>query len=221
MHRKINKKIILIPNPGVQLLLLNKKVNARGISPASSEYSFCCPNWVPPGRVPPGRVPPSRVPPWQGTPRQGTPWQDTPPCRVPPSRVPHGRVPPSRVPHGRGQGTPPRCLPHGILGNVANQGTPPGVCPMAFWVMLQSIMGYGYPPHGQTDRHVSKHYLPVVLRTRAVIKQGERIFGPNILWHAIQALINNGFLNNEKVSTIIWLLITLSPSASLNKSVGN
>ena len=25
-------------------------------------------------------------------------------------------------------------------------GTPPGVCPMAFWVMLQSIMGYGYPP---------------------------------------------------------------------------
>ena len=25
-------------------------------------------------------------------------------------------------------------------------GTPPGVSPMAFWVMLQSIMGYGYPP---------------------------------------------------------------------------
>ena len=33
-------------------------------------------------------------------------------------------------------------------------------------------MGYGYPPPpcGQTDRHVSKHYLPVVLRTRAVMK---------------------------------------------------
>ena len=56
-------------------------------------------------------------------------------------------------------GTPPMCLPHGILGNVAKHygiwvpppswtwlGTPPRVCPMAFWVMLQSIMGYGYPP---------------------------------------------------------------------------
>ena len=34
-------------------------------------------------------------------------------------------------------------------------------------------MGYGHPPCGQTDgwmdRQVSKHYLPVVLRTRAVI----------------------------------------------------
>ena len=29
-------------------------------------------------------------------------------------------------------------------------GYPPG-CPMAFWEMLQSIMGYGYPPCGQTD----------------------------------------------------------------------
>ena len=50
---------------------------------------------------------------------------------------------------------PPRCLPHGILGNVAKH------------------YGIWYPPCGQTDgwmdRHVSKHYLPVVLRTRAVI----------------------------------------------------
>ena len=31
-------------------------------------------------------------------------------------------------------------------------GYPPSVCPMAFWEMLQSIMGYGYPPPcGQTD----------------------------------------------------------------------
>ena len=37
--------------------------------------------------------------------------------------------------------------------------------------MLQSIMGYGYPPpvDRQKDRHMSKHYLPVVLRTLAVI----------------------------------------------------
>ena len=81
-----------------------------------SDYSFCCPNWVYPQ---------------QGThPQQGTPQQDTsqvPPGRVPPSRVPPsgnpsplagyplGRVPPSWT----WQGTPPQCLPHGILGNVA------------------------------------------------------------------------------------------------------
>ena len=30
---------------------------------------------------------------------------------------------------------------------------PPSVCPMAFWEMLQSIMGYGYPPRcGQTNK---------------------------------------------------------------------
>ena len=37
---------------------------------------------------------------------------------------------------------------------------PPGVCPMAFWVMLQSIMGYGYPlclPHDILG-NVAKHY---------------------------------------------------------------
>ena len=93
-------------------------------------------------------------PPWQGTPRQGTP------------------------PGWTWQGTPPRCLPHGILGNVAKhygiwvpplgvcpmefwvmlqsimgyEYPPPGVCPMAFWVMLQSIMGYGYPPQVWTDK---------------------------------------------------------------------
>ena len=66
-------------------------------------------------------------------------------------------------------GTPPRCLPHGILGNVAKHygiWVPPlGVCPMAFWVMLQSIMGYGYPPPrcGQTENIT----FPI-LRMRAV-----------------------------------------------------
>ena len=52
------------------------------------------------------------------------------------------------------------------------------LCPMELWVMLQSIMGkkknYGMgtpPPRWPDrlmDRHVSKHYPPVVLRTRAV-----------------------------------------------------
>ena len=70
------------------------------------------------GRVPPCPDPaggyPNWVPPWQGT---------------PPAGYPLGKVPP---PGWTWQGTsPPRCLPHGILGNVAK--------------------GYGYPPCGQTD----------------------------------------------------------------------
>ena len=84
----------------------------------------------------------------------------SPPAGYPPARVPPVRVPPTRVP------------PH--------QGTP--LCPMAFWEMLQSIMGYGYPPCGQTDswkdRRMSKHYLPVVLRTRAV-KIGKIVYNIN------------------------------------------
>ena len=98
------------------------------------------PTWVPPGQGPPSPswpgwggtlpgYPPAGYPP-AGYPWQGTPWQGTP--------LPG----PGRVP-------PPRCLPHGILGNVAKHygiWVPLlGVCPMAFWVMLQSIMGYGYP----------------------------------------------------------------------------
>ena len=72
-------------------------------------------------------------------------------------------------------------------------GYPPGVCPMAFWVMLQKHYGiwvphprclphgilgnvakhYGIwvPPCGQTDRHVSKHNLPVVLCMQAVTRK--------------------------------------------------
>ena len=44
-------------------------------------------------------------------------------------------------------------------------GTPSGVCPVAFWVMLRSIMGYGYPPRcGQTENIT----FPI-LRMRKVI----------------------------------------------------
>ena len=47
---------------------------------------------------------------------------------------------------------------------------------MAFWEMLQSIMGYGYPPCGQTDGWMEGQTLvktlpSLVLRTRAVIIQ--------------------------------------------------
>ena len=79
------------------------------------------PTWVPPGSVPPS-------------------------SRVPPSRVPPGRVPPSRVPPRQGtprQGTPLAGYPPAPAGPC--RVPPPGVCPMAFWEMLQSIMGYGYP----------------------------------------------------------------------------
>ena len=98
--------------------------------PPCSEYSFCCPNWVYPPSWPGWGegyltwVPsPTRVPPHQGTPSPGYPL-----TRVPP---PPGYPPPGYLPC---QGAPPR------------QGTPPHGCPMAFWEMLQSIMGYGYPP---------------------------------------------------------------------------
>ena len=150
--------------------------------PPCIEYSFCCPTWVPPPpcpdlaggrggtwpgyppgrvppcpdlargeggyltRVPPSRVPPGRVPPpvltWlggEGLLDQGTPWQGTPPAGYPPP------VGPGRV--------PPQCLPHGILGNVTKH--------YGIWV----------PPlwtDRWKDRHVSKHYLPVVLHMRVV-----------------------------------------------------
>ena len=131
---------------------------------------------------------PTWVPLWQGTPQQGTPhpdlvedtlpgspWQGTP-QGTPMAGYPPGRVPPSRVPPGwTWQGTPLGIFPMEfweMLQSIMGYGYPPGVCLMAFWVMLQSIMGYGYPPSWTDkwmDRHVSKHYLPVVLRTRAVI----------------------------------------------------
>ena len=105
-----------------------------------------------------------RVPPWQGTPpagpvrvpprqgRQGTP-------RVPPAGYPlldlagypPGRVPPSRVPPPLA-GYPPG-LPHGILRNVAKH--------YGIWV----------PPLGVDKLTRWNYYLPVVLRTRAVIIQ--------------------------------------------------
>ena len=39
------------------------------------------------------------------------------------------------------------------------------------------------PPCGQTDRHVSKHYLPVVLRTRAVKSRCYRRHGSELIIH--------------------------------------
>ena len=104
------------------LLRERKRHTARRV--ASTPYVVL--TGYPPTRVPPGRVPPSWVPP------QEVP----PPARYPPAGYPPSWVPPPW------QGTPP-----------AGPGRvpPPSGCPMAFWEMLQSIMGYGYPPCGQTD----------------------------------------------------------------------
>ena len=78
------------------------------------------PTWVPPGRVPP-------ILSWPGGTLPGyTPGQGTPLGRV----SPLAGYPPAGYPLPAGPGRVP----------------PLGVCPMEFWVMLQSIMGYGYPP---------------------------------------------------------------------------
>ena len=76
----------------------------------------------------------------------GYPLAGYPPAGYPPAGP--GRIPP---PAGPGRVPPPAA--HGILGNVAKH--------YGIWV----------PPCGQTDRHVSKHNLPVALRTRAVISK--------------------------------------------------
>ena len=96
-----------------------------------------------------------------------------------------------------------------MLQSIMGYGYPPGVCPMAFWVMLQSIMGYGYPPlwtDRWKDRHVSKHYLPVVLRTRAVNMD---------LYLLLQ--LSFPFISHEEniVSVKIWPNNRLAPSLGL------
>ena len=120
----INKKVLLPEH---------KRHTTRGVV---STPSVVLTGYPPQQGTPPiltwlgGTLPGYPLPLQQGTPQQGTPWQSTPPSRVspgrvPPSRVPPGWVPPSRVPPWQGTaqldlaGYPPRCLPHGILGNVA------------------------------------------------------------------------------------------------------
>ena len=111
--------------------------------PPCSKYSLCCPNWVPPA----GKYPPRLSTPLQGTPLAGYPPAGYPPGRVPPLA---GYPPGQGTPSPAGPGRVPPWLPHGILGNVAKH--------YGIWV----------PPPRWTDRQ-TKYYLPVVLRTRAVI----------------------------------------------------
>ena len=122
-------------------------MNARGIPPAMYwvllllSYLGTPPHDLAGGGVPDQGTLPGRVPPiltwlggtWPGYPRAGYPppgwtWQVPPP----PGWTWQGNPPPPRL-------------------DLA--GYPlPGVCPMAFWEMLQSIMGYGYPPSPPVDR---------------------------------------------------------------------
>ena len=82
--------------------------------------------------VPPGRVLPLSWP--GGVPCWGVLYLGTPPVLT-------------------WQGTPPPPTGPGWV-------PPPSVCPMAFWVMLRSIMGYGYPPCGQTEGQTRVKTLP-------------------------------------------------------------
>ena len=51
-------------------------------------------------------------------------------------------------------GVPGQVPPRGVPSQVSPPARVPPRCPMAFWEMLQSIMGYGYPPPrcGQTNK---------------------------------------------------------------------
>ena len=137
--------------------------------PLCSKYSLCCPNWVPPRGGYPVRYHPGGVP---GPPPRGGTRSGTPPG-VPRPPPPGGGAggypepPPGGVPGpprgGTWSGTPrggTRTPPGGYLdtpGGVPGQVPPPG--------------GYPDPPSPPlwTDKHLWKQYLPVVLRTRAVI----------------------------------------------------
>ena len=121
--------------------------------PRRIKYSICFPKWGTPGRVAPQAglmgdlrwgTPSGRVPPWPGLMGGGT----------------RGGVLPGRVPPLTG-------VPPGQVWWGVNKVDLAGV-PSPGWTWL------GYPPpHGQTDgwmdRHMWKHYLPVLLRTQSVM----------------------------------------------------
>ena len=121
--------------------------------PPCSEYSFCCPNWVPP-----------RGYPAQGYPTWGVPclgvtcWGVTLPGGYP---AQGGTLPGvvlcqgGTLPGGTLPGVPwswyPLSGPARVPPWLDLAGYPLPVCPMELWVMLQSIMGWVPPLCGQTD----------------------------------------------------------------------
>ena len=143
--------------------------------PLCSEYSFWCPNWVPPiwtwlggtllgvpcqGAYPGHGIPPVRT--WPGIPHQNLAGGTL--VRLPPSSHDLARYPPSwpgRVPPLAGPGRVPLCLSHGILGNVAkHHGSFKKNYGMGTPVPQLDLAGYPPPrclPHGIL-RNVAKHY---------------------------------------------------------------
>ena len=112
--------------------------------PPCSEYSFCCPTWVPPpdlGGVPDQGTPPARVPPWPGYPPQPgyPPGQGTPPPGYPPGWTWQGTPPP---PSWTWLGTPPAAPWHSgkCCKALWDMGTPPppGVNKLTKWNLLPS-----------------------------------------------------------------------------------
>ena len=119
-------------------------VNRSGVPPCRGTPS---PHWGTPHQGTPVGVPPSGYPPGWGIPHQGTPCWDTHPHQG----TPHLGTPHQGIPHlgSPGQGTAP---PIRVPSPGPGSGTPARCGQTDGWI----------------DRHVSKHYLPVVLRTRSV-----------------------------------------------------
>ena len=144
-------------------------MNARGIPPAVYWVLLLLSYLDRPVLTWPGGIPDQGTPLWLGYPPVLTWLGGGYLTRVPPGRVPHWQgSPPAGYPLA---GYPPGWTWEGTPPTGPGRVPPPSVCPMAFWEMLQNIMGYGYPPPrcGQTENIT----FPI-LRMRAVMN-GNRI----------------------------------------------
>ena len=153
---KINE-YICVNNKKVLLHERKRHIACRVVSTLSVVLTVYSPHLGTPqqGTPPswPRRYPAKRGVPYLGTshpdlaggypdrvPLAGSPLAGYPPCPdLARGYLPPGRVPPSRVcPTLTWLGTPPRCLPHGILGNVAKH--------YGIWVPPPSWTWPRYPP---------------------------------------------------------------------------
>ena len=167
---KIHSFLLVAPFEETMVLVQNnnnKKVLLRERKRHTARRVVSTPSVVLTGHPPP----PVLTWPGGGT-LPGTPWQGTP-------------VPPAGYPPLAGPGSVPP------LPQLDLVGYPPlGVYSMAFWEMLQSIMGYGYPPrclpHGILG-NIAKHYGIRVPPPRC--GQTENITFPILRMRAV--IINN------------------------------
>ena len=107
--------------------------------PPCSDYSFCCPNWVPPPPWPGRGGYHTWVPPQQGTPSRVPPGRVLLPSRVPPTGYPPAGYPPTGYPPVGypWQGTPP---------GWTWQGTPPVSAPWHSGKCCKALWDMGTPP---------------------------------------------------------------------------